>query len=292
MKNYSVKRTALALSLLASGAAGSLAQAQTVIFANPFQPGSQYGLINTSTLALYLNDRGDIGAPVRNGGSKPNGLLDSNGRPYINSDGSVNTSASNSGTPNGTYGLLISSRRPSPSGGSIGDSVRAKNEYLTVGPSTTAEGFAVIGDDPHLQKGSNWINASDFNVQSFAPAANGAPGLVSQLFRPTGTQTAQGLLITQTVSVIPNSNRVQFDINFDNTDVKTLTGLRYARGVNANPGGSLGASTGDTQQFFGSNADKGSFLIGSSVGTRQVDAWHQPFRPKRWRRSRDSGPDA
>ena len=274
MKNYSVKRTALALSLLASGAAGSLAQAQSVIFTNPFLSMRTYGLINTDTLAVYINDRGDIGAPVQSGNAKPNGLLDPNGRPYINADGSVNTAASNNGIPNGTYGLLIS-ETPVPSGGSLGDSVRAKNEYLTVGPSTTAEGFAVFGDDSRLQKGSNWLNASDFTAQPLA-LASGGQGLVSQLFRRTGT-LGQGLQITQTVKPITNSNRLQFDITFTNTDVKTLTGLRYARGINANPGGSLATSTGDTNQFFGSGPNKDPnpnrqqpFAIGSSVGSRQI----------------------
>ena len=265
-----MKQTALVLSLLTSGAAGPMAQAQSVIFTNPFQPTRSYGLINTGAISLYINDRGDIGSPVRSGGAKPNGLLDASGRPYINADGSVNTNANNNGTPNGTYGLLVS-QQPAPSGGSLGDSVRAKSEYLTVGSSTTAEGFAVFGDNSRLQKGSNWLNANDFKVNSFTTLSSGDGGLVSQLFRQTGAQATQGLSITQTVRPITSLNRVDFNIHFTNNDAQTLTGLRYARGINANPGGSIpNASTGDTHQFFGGPSVDNAFGIGSSIGSRQV----------------------
>ncbi len=270
MKIYFVRKTAFALSLLAGGLTGLSAQAQSVIYTNPYAAGHTYGLINTDSVALYINDRGDLGAPYHATGTiKPNGLLDGNGQPYINADGSINTSAQS-----GTYGMLISDT-PVTGAGSVGASVHAKSEYLTGGSSNVAEGFALYGDNSRLHSGTNWINASNFTVNSFSAQNTANPGLVSQLFRQTGSSTTQGLQITQTAMLIASTNSIRFDIVFKNTDAQSLTNLRYARGVNANPSASSGGN-GNTQQFFGSAADPTAFLIGSGVGNKQVSfAVHQ-----------------
>lgn len=292
MKNYYKKRAGIALALLAGGLASPGAQAQSAIFTNAGS--NTYGLINTDAIALYINDRGDIGAPYRAPGrtNKANGLLDGAGQPYLNSDGSVNTSANIGGITNGSYGLLVNTGGV-PASGSLADSVRAKSEYLTAGPSTVAEGFSLIGDNANLRVGSpvspNFLTASNFTVQSFTASASGAPpSLVSQLFRKTGTLATQGLQVTQTVTLPTNSNPAkpslnlaQFTISFTNTDTQTLTGLRYARGLNPNQDGSLPNSTGNTMQTFGGNpADPKSFLINSNgSGSRMLGLAVHPGDP-------------
>ena len=55
MKNHYKKRAGIALSLLAGGLACPNAQAQSAIFTNANS--NTYGLINTDSIALYINDR-------------------------------------------------------------------------------------------------------------------------------------------------------------------------------------------------------------------------------------------
>ena len=111
------------------------------------------------------------------GTTKPNGFLDSNGQPFINSDGSVDTSTLPNGVQNGTYGLLVNTGGV-PASNSLADSVRAKSEYLTVGSSSVAEGFALIGDNAGLRTGPP-VNGRPgstqvtFNVQSFTTTTVG-----------------------------------------------------------------------------------------------------------------------
>ena len=255
--------------------------AQTVVYPNPYDATQQYALLNGNLLSLYINSRGDLGAPVR-GNTKSPGFVNSVGQPYINSNGSVNTTVTPGGPgtqANGTYGILFSPTSTA-NAGSLAASVQAKNEYLTVGADNVAEGYSLIGNASYLNGGLNsgndWLTARNFTVQSFTPAASGI-GITSQLIKPNpATSTAnnpRGLQITQNVSFQNSDNRVQFSVTFKNTDTTTLTGIRYARAIDPNEGGTIpnNAKPGDTTQAFrtpsykNANGKNDAFVLDSFV---------------------------
>src|SRR5258708_6512396 len=81
------------------------AQAQSIFTYNDPTPGSsqshRYGVLNGDLLALYINDRGDLGAPYRYVvPEKPKGISKGT-KPVINNDGSVPETS-------GTYAALFS----------------------------------------------------------------------------------------------------------------------------------------------------------------------------------------
>ena len=262
MKINHARSTSAALVVIAGGLLAQNAFAQS-FYTNPFASGHTYANVSAGGTSIYINDRGDLGAPYRSTGiAKPNGFTDANGNPYINPDKSVNTAVTINGAQNGTYGLVVN-----------------KAEYLTSGPTNVAEGFAIIGNSTRLQNGPSWLNASNFTVQSFQAAPGSVPGVVSNLFRQTGTASTQGLLVTQTVTLDAASNRISFNVSFTNNDIQTLSGLQYARAINPNQGGSLPAATGNTQQGFGLPNSSSSFGINTSVGQRQLGLAIKPGDP-------------
>ncbi|HZO89177.1 MAG TPA: PEP-CTERM sorting domain-containing protein [Chthonomonadaceae bacterium] len=238
------------LSLAALSLAGLLlstgAQAQGLTFTGPTEA---YGLLNGEFLALYLNERGDLGAP-RQGLAKPAGPLDSTGHPTgVANDGSVTS---------GTYGALFSSTSTIGAGaGTVGDSVGAKREYIT-GFSSNAEGYAIrIGD-------GSWMPYTGFTPVPGAFTTTGA--INSQLTANSALTTGvPGLVLRQSVTFNTNNNlnRAKFTVTFDNTaGTSAITNLRYARVVNPNPGLPQGSNI--TTQSYLRDLFPGAFLINAT----------------------------
>jgi hypothetical protein len=269
--------------MLTSVSSSPVLHAQAVKYENLFSPGRTYGVLNGDLLALYINDRGDMGTPFRKGQvpEKPRGIIDPHtGRPTVNADGSI------PGT-SGTYAALFSDK--STAGlPTIGDSIGAKSEYITGGLTTVTEGFSVIGDDPNLQIAGRWLHGEtlDSNLR-YDPAApnnpatndfyvtNGSP--TSELRAVTKLQhdlssdfgTGAQLKITQDVTFQQDptfKNRVKFQITFQNTSsVKALDNVRYARAFNPNQGAfsASGSSFKATKQVFRTPAWPSAFAIDS-----------------------------
>ena len=273
MKYHVTRPGSVAMLALAGAAYPGLALAQSQIYTYT-EPGNnrmhQYALLNSGLLALYLNDRGDLGAPYRTSGTfKPVGFTDPNAdfAPYINNDGSVNTDLQKNGVRNGTYGVLYSQ---TPTSGTLAEQVRQKREYLTTGGTSVAEGYALTGDNSRLHSGSDWLTAGNFTLNNFSVANVGSNvSATSQLFRQTGA-AGQGLMLTQTISIADDTNLVEFSVRFKNTASTSLTGLRYARAIDPNPGGSTAAQTSQTSQSFRTQSSPDAFAINAKAGGRQM----------------------
>jgi hypothetical protein len=246
------------------------ANAQTQIYGYPTDSNREheYALLNGDLLALYLNDRGDLGAPypIISGipGAKPPGIVDpATGRPSAANIGNDGRILPQDNPP--TYGALFN-RNPTP--GSLGESVRAKSEYLTAGTGAVAEGFSLIGGQGLSGPGNSFLQPSDFLVTSFT--TNGQTNRLGPLSATSGLQfpTNTGNLdILQNVIFQEDNappNRVKFTITFTNNSDETITGLRYARAVDPNQG----FTTGVTTQRFRTEADPTAFAINSLVGDR------------------------
>jgi hypothetical protein len=264
---------------LAGSLLPSLASAQGLLF--NFQQGQgtasqQYGLLNGELLALYLNARGDMGAPfVTSGGvtSKPGGILDANRRPFVNDNGSLTQQSNPGPTVGGTYGALFT-RNSTAGAGSVGASVRAKNEYMTLlgasGNPGVTEGYSVVGNNDGLNDGfGGWLSSEALNLQNFS--VNGAS--VSGPLSATSTLTAPllggsgGLLVRQNVSFQTDGikrNFVKFEVDLTNTSTsERLEGVRYARAVDPNPGGSANPGSSQTRQRFTTPVRPDAFAVDS-----------------------------
>jgi hypothetical protein len=188
----------------------------------------QYALLNGEFLSLYVDARGDLGAPrkpLSSGLAKPGPALDANGRPFnngqnINADGSVKSSV------NDTFGALFSPN--STAALSLHDSVSAKSEYITGTPNGAAEGFAIkLGDGA-------WTSYRNLNFVDFGVGGNSVTGLLTA----TTHYTLGNLPITQDIAFndAANKNRAKFTITFDNSNGTAPVSVQYARVVNPNQG--------------------------------------------------------
>lgn len=279
MNKNLMRFSGLSVTALTLGVLAGAAQGQAVVYDNPFLSGRKYSLLNGDLLALYVNDRGDLGAPRRSG-TKPVGFA--NGpTPFINPDGSPNTDLMLGLQRNGTYGALYS-ETPTAGAGSLAGSVSAKQEYFTVGPPpglNALEGFAV-------SVGSSWFNGSSplfnlnpttgFTVPTNGTTATGPLTASSILHGIAGA--AANLQITQTIGVqSPDNtsaaqlNSAKFTVKIKNTSTTaTLSNVRYARAIDPNQGYTNGydstSSTGgqtSTTQRFGTGADPDAFAVRS-----------------------------
>ncbi len=279
MKNRLVRISGLTVLTISSLASARVAHAQAQVYTNPTSGSRRYALLNGDLLALYINDRGDMGSPIRYpGGTKSPGAVDPiTGQPLaINNDGSV---------ASGSYATLFSNNN-APTPGTLAESVRQKSEYITAGLGTVVEGFAVIGNDPGLRNtfgGVKWLHGEDLTVdqsQTFNDATQtsrtGPLTATSTLVRNTGTGNQKPLQIKQNVLFQADGagrNDVKITLTFTNTSDHTLTGVRYARAVDPNQGAfsSSGVSTARTSQTFGTAADPNAFAINSRFSdTAQV----------------------
>src|SRR5690242_19934193 len=105
------------------------AGAQSATFQYTDAGGSHnYGLLNGDYLALYVNDRGDLGAPYRNiGAEKPTSGALNGIYAVVNGDGSV----PNGSTPNTRYTYATLFTTKSTAGLPLQSSIQAKTEYTT-----------------------------------------------------------------------------------------------------------------------------------------------------------------
>lgn len=259
----------MALTLIGS-AATTAVNAQARIYGYPTDANRlhEYALLNGDLLALYLNDRGDLGAPypIINGfpGAKPPGIVDPvTGRPSSSNIADDGRILPTDNPP--TYGALFS--RTSTPSSTIGGSVRQKSEYLTAGAGSVAEGFSLRGNQGLSGPGNTFILPGDMILQNFSVSGDsrtGALSATSQLEYPTDSGTLEVMqnVVFQETDAPPN--RVKFTISFTNNSSEAITGLRYARAVDPNQG----FTTGETNQRFRTQADPNAFALNSLVGDR------------------------
>lgn len=262
----------IALLSAVGGTVAASANAQARIYGYPTDSNRlhDYALLNGDLLALYINDRGDLGAPypIVSGipGAKPPGIVDpATGRPHpanIADDGRI---LPTDNPP--SYGALFS--RTSTPAATLGESVRLKSEYLTAGTGSVAEGFSLFASQGLSGPGNTFLQASDFLVTSFTTNGqtdrNGVLSATSGLQYPT--DTGGNLDITQNVLFQEDNaprNRVKFTITFTNNSDETITGLRYSRALDPNQG----FTSGVTSQRFRTEADPNAFALNSLVGDR------------------------
>jgi hypothetical protein len=273
LRSAQTRNLGLAALLLTGTVFSTAAHAQSAIFnyTAPDASGShQYGLLNGNHVALYINDRGDLGAPypIVNGSSvaKPSSIVNpATGQPTnVNANGSI--------FGNTAYGALFSQN---PTGGlaTIGDSVRAKSEFLGAGSTSIIEGFSVFANDG-LDLGTRFVRNSDMNVNSFSVNGNSALGPLSASSSVSadllfGNGNGGTLTIRQNVEFqdgLPASNRVRFTSTFVNDSADPLNGFRYARVVDANTAFTLPT----TAQQFRTDADPNAFALTSINGSNAI----------------------
>lgn len=247
----------------------SNANAQASIYGFPTDASSQkYALLNGDFLSLYVNDRGDIGAPRRANGTKPVGFA--NGlTPYIAPDGRPDFSQpANSLNKVGSYGALFS--ETSTAGlSTLQDRVQAKQEYITVGKpvsSNVLEGFSVVAGNLN---GGLWQNSTSLNLNGFSVNGSTVTGPVAGT-SPTGLMVATSILntgslqITQQITMQDGfpSNAAKFSVRLKNTSTtETLTNVQYARAVDPNQGYPNGST--NTFQRFGTGVNPNAFALRS-----------------------------
>ena len=267
-----IRGATLTLATLASVSLAGGAKGQSAVFANPYDASFQYGLLNGDRVALYLNDRGDLGAPFRPGFTKNPGIVDPiTGRP---SNAQIDDTGRILGNPAPTYGALFSNVTTAGAA-SIGESVRLKSEFLTPAGSPI-EGFSMYakqGIRGSIGVGtigtSNFFRSSDFgNVASFAVSGTA----VNDPLNATTTHNLKGgnaafggdLVFTQTVDLQKDAskNRVRFNMKVDYSNINStniLNDFRFARVVNANNG----FTNTQTSQRFGTSVDPDAFALSS-----------------------------
>lgn len=270
-KSALTRNLGLAALLLTGMTLNNSVHAQSAIF-DSNAGFSRYGLLNGQHLALYINDRGDLGAPYfLSSGGKSSSIVDPiTGRPNpgnIGNDGRILPLNNPPG-----YAALFSL---APTGnGSIGDSVKAKSEYLGAGSSSIIEGFSVFAQDG-LEPGNLFLRNSNMNVTGFTVSGATSAGpltAVSNLTADllfsnnnTGTLGVQQTISFQTGANVP-ANRVQFSTDFTNTSSNTLENFRYARVVDAN----TAFTNPNTQQRFLTDNEPNAFALTSVVGTNAI----------------------
>lgn len=241
--------------------AGASSQSAAFTYTDPNNAANthQYGLLNGDHLALYLNDRGDLGAPYHYdfngvGVIKPSGQTNGT-QPLVNMDGSVPETS-------GTFAALYS-KTSTAGAGSLYNSLTAKTEYITVASALEAYGVYVPGQNA-------WLHNADFTASPAAFTVSGS--LDGMLTAYTKTINAgNGLTVEQTVTIddVPGNKkqeRAQFAVKITNSGSGPLTGLRYARVVNPNQGVYGPSGTVATTQSFGTPTAPGAFAINSTAG--------------------------
>jgi hypothetical protein len=254
------------------------AGAQSVIFPYSDAGGShRYGLLNGDYLALYVNDRGDLGAPYRNiGATKPTSGALNGIYAVVNANGSV---------PDGptpatryTYAALFSK---TPTVGlppvalqtPLQTSIQAKTEYATVGNNPLeAYGVYVPGNNP---ASSVWLHNGDFSMDNTASAfsvSGKQGGVLSATSLVNNAST--GINVAQTITIDDKlgdnkQNVAQFHITVTNNSSKTLNGVQYARVINPNMGAYSGGPN-STVQSLGTASDTSAFAIDASAAGRQL----------------------
>lgn len=289
-KKSALNRTlGLSAVLLTATAFTNTAYAQSAIFnyVAPDQSGShRYGLLNGQHVALYINDRGDLGAPypIINGdpGIKPPSIVNpATGRPNPGNIGANGQILPVNNPP--AYAALFSL---APVGNlNIGDSVKAKSEYLGAGSSSIIEGFSIYAQNG-LLPGTRFVSNSSMNLVDFSvegATSSGALRAVSNLTRnlrfnngDTGTLGIEQNIRFQTGVNVPG-NRVEFSTNFTNTSGNTLENFRYARVVDAN----TAFTNPNTAQRFLTDNEPNAFALTSIVGGEAIGIGvfgeNQPF---------------
>lgn len=265
------RRLGLAALLLTGNVLSNAVYAQSAIFDS--RAGfSRYGLLNGDRLALYLNARGDLGAPFSlNSGGKSSSIVDPiTGRPNPGNIGNDGRILPTNRPP--SYAALFSLN---PTGnGSIGDSVKAKSEYLGAGSSSIIEGFSVFaqnGLEPETRFRANpTMNVTGFTVSG--ATATGPLTAVSNLTTALrfdnnnrGTLGIEQTISFQTGANVPG-NRVQFSTDFTNNSGETLENFRYARVVDAN----TAFVNPRTTQRFSTDNEPNAFALTSVVNNNAV----------------------
>lgn len=247
------------------------AQARLYTFNDSLLRTHKYVLLNGEKLALYLNDRGDLGAPYYfDQPVKPAGYL-LGGLPDILEDGSVAQSIADPSVLGNTFAALYSAV-PVNTTLSLGAQVRAKNEYISLGGLGTTEQYGI-------RLNGNWLYGS-----SLVAATGGNPiGLTASGSNPLAPLKAIStlklpvpggtLVLKQTVilqNTPANKNIAQFVISFTNSSPNTLSSLQYARLVNPNQGAASPLSTLATTQSLLTPADPNAFAIDAASGTHHL----------------------
>lgn len=248
------------LSLVGTAFSGSAKAQSAGPFNGPISGNEgQYALLNGEFLSLYVDARGDLGAPrkpISSGLAKPGPALDANGRPIgngqnINADGSVSTSV------NDTFGALFTPN--STAALSLHDSVSAKSEYITGTPNGAAEGFAIkLG-------GGAWTSYRNLSFVDFGVGGNSVTGLLTA----TTHYTLGNLPVTQQIAFndAANKNRAKFTITFDNSNGLDPVSVQYARVVNPNQGA---PGTIQTTVNYGTPIFTNAFAIDSVANSKHL----------------------
>jgi hypothetical protein len=237
------------------------AEAQAPVF--PTAATGNYALLNGDNLALYIDQLGDLGAPMSSSPSqpKPGGQLNSSGQPFINSDGSVQTPVGTPAVPV-TYAALYN---PSATAGTIQQQVQAKDEYITLGNRNAVEGWSIS-----VNGGSSFIPYSNAGM-SAAPIVtsyNPVTGLLTATADTTYKVGATDVGISQETlfNDTGRKNLAEFVTTFTNNGTSTISGLQYARGVDPNQGVAPPGTSANvnTTQTFGTSVDPTQFAINST----------------------------
>jgi hypothetical protein len=249
----------VALTVAASFSIARMAEAQAPVF--PTAATGNYALLNGDNLALYIDQFGDLGAPMNGAASqpKPGGQLNSLGQPFINSDGSVQTPVGSPSVPV-TYAALYN---PSATTGTIQQQVQEKTEYVTLGNRNAVEGWSLS-----VNNGASFVpyNSAGMNASPIVTSYNAGTGLLTATANTTYKVGATNLAISQETlfNDAGRKNLAEFVATFTNNGTSTISGLQYARAVDPNQGVAPG-NTGNvnTTQTFGTMADLTQFAINS-----------------------------
>ena len=256
------------------------AQSANFLYTAPDLSGEhRYGVLNGQHVALYINDRGDLGAPypiaggfpVAKGGGNINPITGLPNPNNIAADGRVTAPSGN--LP--VYGALFS-QMPT-GGGNIGDSIKAKSEYITGGGNSAIENFSIFANNG-LLPGNQFLRNSSvdgINVDSFSVSGTSASRALSATsnlstdlrFANPATLSIQQVVSYQETPGAPQ-NRVRFSTDFtNNSTTDTLQNFRYARVVDANT--AFGTNPATTQQFR-TGADERAFALTSSSQSKII----------------------
>lgn len=273
LRSAQMQRLGLAALLLTGTVFSTVAHAQSALF-NYVAPDNSgrhtYGLLNGQHVALYINDRGDLGAPYPiaggDAGNKPGSLTDSLGRPNPNIIAATGEILGFPTQP--AYGALFS--KNSTANLPIGDSVKAKSEFLGAGTAQLVEGYSLFANDG-LSATGRFVRASQLTVNSFTVTGNSGTGPLvatsnvsadlSFSSGNSGTLALQQVINFQDGNNDP-PNRVRFSTTFTNNSTEALNGFRYARVVDVN----TSFTTSETSQQFRANTDPTAFALTSFTG--------------------------
>jgi hypothetical protein len=222
-----------------------------------------YALLNGSNLALYIDRYGDLGAPqTTQTVSKPGGVLNGSGQPYVNADGSVQTPIPVSPFSDVTYAALYN---PQATSGTLQQQVQAKTEYITLGNRSAVEGWSIS-----VNHGTSFIpyDGAGMSVSNIVTTYNSSTGLLTATTNSAYTVGATNLGISEEVlfNDASRKNLAEFVTTFTNNGSSAIANLEYARVVDPNQGVAPPGNTGDTgtNQGFGTLTNASLFAIMSS----------------------------